>query len=210
MGDSGPTKLAIAALPASMADDKAVLTTRLWFALEDRDWPQAKQIIEKFKGGEDHASFAYGRRPVPARCFSILIARLEGEQAAGNPSFAEVREQLNQKVQKSPESANFLSQLAVVDALLGNKAAVSEAEHAVEMLPTSKDAVEGPFVETNLAVVYVYLDEFDLAVGTLSSLTKNPAWSRSLYGALKSDPTWDPLRKDPRFNKLLADAASHN
>ena len=78
MGDDRPARLAIAALPASMADDKAVLTTRLWFALDDRDWPQAKQIIEKFKGGEDHASFAYGRRPVPARCFSILIARLQG------------------------------------------------------------------------------------------------------------------------------------
>ena len=171
-GDDGPARLAVAALPASMADDKAVLTTRLWFALDDSDWPQAKEIIEKFKGGEDHASFAYGRRPVPAGCYSIFIARLQGENPSANPSFAEVREQLNQKVQKSPESANFLSQLAVVDALLGNKAAVSEARRAVEMLPISKDAVEGPFIATNLAVVYTWTDEFYLAFETLVPLAR--------------------------------------
>jgi hypothetical protein len=49
-----------------MAEDRAVLTSCLWFALVDRNWPQAKEIIEKIKGWEDHASFAFGGRPVPA------------------------------------------------------------------------------------------------------------------------------------------------
>jgi serine/threonine protein kinase/tetratricopeptide (TPR) repeat protein len=203
-GDDGPARLAIAALPASMADDKAVLTTRLWFALDDSDWLQAKEIIKKFKGGEDHASFAYGRRPVPAGCYSIFIARLQGENPSANPSFAEVREQLNQKVQKSPESANFLSQLAVVDALLGNKAAVSEARRAVEMLPISKDAVEGPFIAMNLAVVYTWTDEFDLAFETLVPLARMRGTPVG-YFVLKQDQFWNPLRKDPRFDKLLAE-----
>jgi serine/threonine protein kinase/Tfp pilus assembly protein PilF len=206
-GDDGPARLAIAALPASMADDKAVLTMRLWFALDDRNWTQAQEIVEKIKGGED-ASFAYGRRPVPASCFSILIARLQGENVGANPSFAELREQLNQKVQKSSESANFLSQLAVVDALLRHKnAAITEAKRAIEMLPISKDAVEGPFIATNLAVVYVWTDEFDLAFEVLTSLTKNRGWAAFFYGPLKTDPFWDPLRKDPRFEKLLAELA---
>jgi len=129
-----------------MAEGKAMLTERLWFALDDRNWAQAKEIIEKFRGGDDHAAFAFGRRPVLAGCYSILIARLQGENAGANPSFAQVRQQLNQKVQKSPETANFLSDLAVVDALLGDKeVAIAEAKRAVEMLPISKDAVEGAF-----------------------------------------------------------------
>jgi hypothetical protein len=95
-----------------------------------------------------------------------------------------------------------------VDALLGDKEkAIAEAKRAVEMLPISKDAVEGPFINTNLAVVYVWTNEFDLAFETLIFVTKNSAFSPLLYSSLKLDPTWDPLRKDPRFDKLLAESA---
>jgi tetratricopeptide (TPR) repeat protein len=205
-GDDGADKAAITALPASLADDRGVLSLRLMFALVDRDWQQAKEIIEKMEGREDAGQFAYGGRPVPVGCYSILMARLQGEPAGANPGFAEVREQLSQKVQKSPENAALLSQLAVVDALLGKKgAAVSEAKRAVEILPTSKDAIGGAFIAANLAVVYAWTDELDLAFETLAPLTKTPAGV--YYAELKLDPYWEPLRKDPRFEKLLAELA---
>jgi hypothetical protein len=73
------------------------------------------------------------------------------------------------------------------------------------MLPISRDAVDGPGLLINLAVVYAWTGEPDLAFETLSSLTKTP--SGIYYGNLKLDPTWDPLRKDPRFDKLLAELA---
>ncbi len=116
---------------------------------------------------------------------------------------------MNQKIQKSQESENaapLLSQLAVVDALLDNKeAAVSEAKRAVEMLPISKDALRGPRILINLAVVYAWTNELDVAFATLVSVTKTPFGI--YYGQLKLDPFWDPLRKDPRFDKLLAELA---
>ena len=94
----------------------------------------------------------------------------------------------------------------MVDALLGQKeAAVAEAKRAVEMLPISKDALEGPGIVMNLTVVYAWTDEFDRAFETLSPLTKTPFGI--FYGQLKRDPYWDPLRKDPRFDKLLAELA---
>jgi hypothetical protein len=177
--------------------------------VSDRDWRKAKEIIEKLKGSEDVGQFAYARRSGPASCYSIFIARLQGEATESNPIFAEVREQLNQKVEKSPDNANLLSLLAVVDALLCNKAAaVSEAKRAVEILPISKDALDGPAVMTNLAVVYAWTDEFDLALETLVLLTKIP--SGLSYGQLKLEPYWDPLRKDPRFDRLLAELAPRN
>jgi TolB-like protein/cytochrome c-type biogenesis protein CcmH/NrfG len=204
-GDDSLVRSAVEALPVSMADDTSVLTLRLCFALTDRDWRKAKEIIEKLKGREDIVQFAYGNLPVPVGCYSILIARFLEEHPDSNPSFAEVREQLNQKVQQSPENANLLSLLAVVDALLGKKqAAVSEAKHAIEITATSKNAIEDPQAVLNLAVVYAWTDEFDLAFETLTSLTK----TRDIkYGQLKLDPYWDPLRKDPRFEKLLAELA---
>jgi hypothetical protein len=205
-GDDSVVRSAIEALPASMSDDTGVLTIRLNLALDDRDWRKAKDIIEKFKGRVDNDQFAYGRRPVPAGCYFILIARLQGESAAANPSFTEVREQLNQKVKQSPENANLLSQLAVVDALLENKeSAIYGAKRARDMMPISKDAIEGMRVLKNLALVYAWTDELDLAFETLVSLKKTPTSLR--YDQLKLDPYWEPLRKDPRFDKLLAELA---
>jgi tetratricopeptide (TPR) repeat protein len=204
-GDDHPARSEIAALPASMSEDRAVLSMRLSFPFTDRNWSQAKEILEKLEGGED-SQFAYGARPVPIGCYSILIARLQGEPPGSNSDFVEIREQLNQKVQKSEESASYFSDLAVVDALLGNKqASISEARRAVEIMPILKDAIDGARVLTNLAVVYAWTDEIDLAFETLGPLTKTPAGV--YYGQLKLDPYWDPLRKDPRFDKLLAELA---
>jgi TolB-like protein/Flp pilus assembly protein TadD len=205
-GDDTAFWSTIAALPASMADHKGVLSFRLAFALVDRDWPQANELIDKLKGAEDEGNFAYGADMVPIGCYSILLARLQGEHTGADSRFAEAREQLNQKLQKSSGNARLLSQLAVVDALLENKeAAISEAKRAVEMLPISKDAVEGPGIAENLAVVYAWAHELDLAFETLGPLTKTP--NGVCYGDLKLDPTWDPLHEDPRFEKLLAELA---
>jgi hypothetical protein len=97
------------------------------------------------KGDEDDGNFVKGNLPVPVGCYSILLARLQRKQPDANTSFAQVREQLNKKVQKSPGDANLLSQLAVVDALLNSKeTAIYAAQRAVEMLPVSRDAKDGP------------------------------------------------------------------
>jgi TolB-like protein/Flp pilus assembly protein TadD len=144
-GDDTAVHSTIVALPASIAADRGVLSLRLKFALVDRDWLQAKELIEKMKGDEDEGWFAYGGYPVPVGCYSIMLARIQGDQPGATSNFAETREQLNQKVQKSPGIAPLLSQLAVIDALLDNKeAAISEAKRAVELVPVSKDVFDGP------------------------------------------------------------------
>ena len=203
-GDDAAVRSAIAALPTSITDDKGVLSLRLAFSLVDRDWPQAKQLIEKLNGEDD--GFAYGKVDVPVGCHSILLARLRGEKSDVDARFAETREQLNQKVQAAPGNGRLLSLLAVVDALLKNKElAISEAKRAIELLPVSKDALYGRSLEINLAVVYAWTNELDLAFEQLSSLTKVP--NGIFYGQLKRDPEWEPLRQDPRYEKLLAELA---
>ena len=117
---------------------------RLAYALVDRDWDQAAQLIEKMKGSEDDG-FAYAFRPVPVQCYSILISRLRKGHPSSTAGFTAAREQLSLKVSKSPQDAALLSQLAVVDALLNNsQTAISEAKRAAEMLPVSKDPMFAP------------------------------------------------------------------
>jgi TolB-like protein len=205
-GDEAAIRAAIAAFPGSISGDRGVLCLRLSFAFFDRDWAEAKELIDKLDGGDDEGDFVYAEVNVPVGCYSILLARLQGEETGANGSFAKTREQLNERVQKAPESAPFLSKLAALDALLNYKEmAIAEAKRAVELMPISKDAVLGPGVQLNLAVVYAWTDKLDLAFETLSRLTKIP--KGLFYGELKRDPCWDPLRKDPRFNKLLAELA---
>ena len=207
-GDDTALRSALAALPVSMAEDRDVVTWRLGCALYDRDWHQAIGLVEELKGGDDEGGFAYMEVPVPAGCYLILIARMQGQQPDDNFGFAETREQLNQRVQESQgdAKARLLTQLAVVDALLGKKQdATAEGKRAVDMLPISRDAVDGPGLLINLAVVYAWTGEPDLAFETLSSLTKTP--NGIYYGDFKLNPLWDPLRKDPRYKTLLAELA---
>lgn len=205
-GDDAALRAAIAALPASLADDRAVLSQRLALALVDRDGQLARRLIENLQGGEDDTNFAYVAVPVPIDCYSLLLARLEGERPVANSSFAEARERLSQRAKMSPARADLLSALAVVDALLGKKAeATTEARRAAEMLPISKDALNGPGIVINLAVVYAWTNELDLAFETLAPLAKIP--NGIYYGQLKREPYWEPLRQDPRYEKMLAELA---
>jgi tetratricopeptide (TPR) repeat protein len=201
-GDDTALHSAIEALPPALRDGRGALSLQLVLAAADRDWQKLKEVIEKMNGGEENADFAYADTGVPVGCYSILGARIRGEQPDQDPSSTETRDRLSQKMQKSPENAQLLSTVAVVDALLGKKQdAIAQAKRASEMVPTSRDAGRGLGIAKNLAIVYAWTDELDLSFETLRKLP------RIHYGELKVSPFWDPLRKDPRFDKLLAELA---
>jgi hypothetical protein len=94
----------------------------------------------------------------------------------------------------------------VIDAELGHKGkAIEEGRAACDMLPPKKNAITGFFVVTNLAYIYALTGEKDLALQQLEIVSKLPAGPS--YGALRLDPEWDPLRGDPRFEKIVASLA---
>jgi hypothetical protein len=80
-----------------------------------------------------------------------------------------------------------------------------EAENAVTMLPVAKDPLDGPCVLANSAVVHAWTGAVEQAFTELEVLAEIPRGV--YYGQLKRDPLWDPLRKDPRFDRLLAELA---
>lgn len=61
-----------------MADGRAVLSLQLAFAVTDGEWQRAKELIDRFNGGDDEGYFGYAGVPLPVGCYSILIARLQG------------------------------------------------------------------------------------------------------------------------------------
>jgi len=78
---------------------------------------------------------------------------------------------------------------------------------AMEMRPISEDAEDGPCIAANVAVVYAWANQSAFAFEQLNILIKKTSYLLVTYGNLKTNPSWDPLRKDPRFEKLLAELA---
>jgi serine/threonine protein kinase/Flp pilus assembly protein TadD len=199
-GDDTALHSAIAALPPELREGRGALSLRLVLAAADRDWQQLNEVIEKMNGGEENGDFAYADTGVPASCYSILRARVQGERPDQERGSAEARERLSEKIQKSPGNAALLSTVAIVDALLGKKQdAIAQAERASSMVPISRKLWFGSTIAKNVAVVYAWTGELDRSFEILKKLPRGMH-----YGELKS-PLWDPLRKDPRFDKLLTE-----
>jgi serine/threonine-protein kinase len=75
----------------------------------------------------------------------------------------------------------------------------------VELLPVSKDALTGPKLQENLAVIYVWTGEKEQACDLLALLASIPC--ELSYGRPRLNPFWDPLRDDPRFEKIVSTLA---
>jgi serine/threonine protein kinase/TolB-like protein/Tfp pilus assembly protein PilF len=206
-GDCGPLQEATDRTPDAEKEDRGTLTSQLSLSFSERDWEKARALAARLAAGDSQADagFGYALAPAPPACFSLLLARLLHEPIV--PSYFEARDVLGKWSASAPTNALLLSTLALADALLGdrNAQAIQEGEHAAEILPISKDAMDGPGVLSNLATVYAWCGKLDQAFHQLEVLAKTP--NGIYYGQLKTDPFWDPLRMDPRFDKLLADLA---
>ena len=110
-------------------------------------------------------------------------------------------------VRDAPDDPGRHAQLGAVLAGLGKKEeAVNEGKKAVELLPESQDAFDGPQATTALAEVYAWVGEYNEAFRLLDHLLTVP--NGLTVPAFKLDPVWDPLRKDPRFQALIDKYAS--
>jgi tetratricopeptide (TPR) repeat protein len=115
-------------------------------------------------------------------------------------------------VKEAPESAERHASLGWLYALMGRKNdAIAEGQRAVELKPESKDAVDGSLMNGYLALIYARVGENDLAIPLIERLLKTPGPVDSAdysitVNDLKYRWEWDPLRNDPRFKQLIAEA----
>ena len=144
--------------------------------------------------------------PLPRSWCEGVVAQLRGDKAAAHAAFSKSRDEIAKLVREQPAYAEGLCALGMADAALGRKEnAIREGRRAVELLPVAKDAIIGPLLMQNLALIYAWTGEKDLALEQLSTVIKVP--SLLSYGQLHLHPHWDPLRGDPRFDKIVASLA---
>jgi TolB-like protein/tRNA A-37 threonylcarbamoyl transferase component Bud32/Tfp pilus assembly protein PilF len=147
--------------------------------------------------------------PFPHTWYEGLLAKLRQDEAAARSAFAAARSETEKLVHAQPQNVRPLAVLALIHAELGDKEkAIREGRTACDMLPPTKDALDGVWLMTNLARIYALTGEKDLALEQLEAvmrLASGPLNGPS-YGDLHLNPEWDPLRGDPRFDKVVEES----
>jgi TolB-like protein len=135
--------------------------------------------------------------------FLLLAQEYAGDIVGARATAQEMLGPLETLRQKDPDNPNFAYALSLTHAVLGQKdAAIKEAERANTLLPSDKDAVDGPRNEENLASVEVLVGDKNGAIPRLQHLLEIPYKNPVTPALLRLHPQWDPLRGDPAFQKL--------
>ncbi len=138
---------------------------------------------------------------------------IAGDHAAAQKSWQKARSELESFLKEQPENSNLLSDLALINMGLGDKAAaLALAERAIAANPIEKDATSGPSGIETLARVAAQMGEPDRAIAALRKLLSIPALTDTAApftpALLRLDPMFDPLRNDSRFQELVAPAGT--
>lgn len=134
--------------------------------------------------------------------------RLSGDTTAARVSYQQELEQTQKAAKELPGNARRLLYLALAHAKLGNRdAAVDYSRKVIALVPSSEDALSGPYLEEILARIQAGFGEKEAAIAGLTHLLSVPYcddYSPVTPALLRLDPAWDNLRDDPRFQKLIA------
>jgi hypothetical protein len=167
-------------------------------------------------GAAEQALTALGNNPFWGDLITLrrqfgegLLARAMHHEALARKAFVAARLEQEQVVQQQKDYGPPVCVLGLIDAALGNKeAALQEGRRAMELLPVEKDSISGQSVRAYFALIAAWAGEKDLALQQLA--TAAPTYGAAIatsYGMLKLFPFWDPLRGDPRFEKIVTSLA---
>ena len=203
--DPGPLRQMLAELRAKDPEAmKDVADTWLLLALVERDAAAAQEAVLALGDnifGNDAVQFSH-------KFAEGLIARMTGDEAKARAAFTAARADQEKRLQTQPDYGPALCVLAVIDAGLGRKEdALREGRRAIELLPYEKDSINGAHMVEYFAMIAAWVGEKDLACEQLAKAVQLSGEGTTSYGQLKLTPYWDPLRGDPRFEKIVTSLA---
>jgi len=198
-GDLSVAERQFSTIPPGVDPNGLVTWVRSGMLMWQRKFPEALAVVQKFPG---ETLITYTTAPAPKAFLEGTIHFLEGDKPRAQIEFEKARVVSEQLLREAPEDPARHAQHGLILAALGQKEeAIKEGKKAVELLPESRDAFDGPQSTAALAQIYAWTGELDEAFRLLDHLLAVP--NGVAVPILKLDPIWDPLRKDPRFQALI-------
>jgi TolB-like protein len=198
-GDLSFTEKQFSLIPPETDPDGLMTWARVWILTLQQRFSDALQVLERFRG---ETMFNSTTAPSPKAFVKGMIYLLQGDKVRAQPELEQARLVSEKLLREVPDDPNRHAQHGLILAALGQKQeAITEGKRAVELLPESQDALDGPRATETLAQIYAWTGESDEAFRLLDHLLVVP--SGLTIPMLKIDPAWDPLRKDPRYQALI-------
>src|SRR5256886_2882623 len=204
-GDISVAEKELASVPPGIDPEGLVTLGRAGVLTLQRKFKEALQVIQQFRG---ETLIVRAGASCPTASLEGTLYLYLGDKVKAQAAFERARIIAERLVRESPDDAARHGQLGLILAGLGQKdAAIAEGKRAVELLPESQDAFDGPDVTVVLAQIYAWTGESDEAFRLLDHLLVVP--NGITVPGLKLDPIWDPLRKDPRYQALIEKYAAN-
>ena len=193
-GDLSVMEKALTKLPTGVDPDGLATFARVQLFLFQRKFPDALTVLEQSPQDVSHDD-------KPRELFEGAIYSYLNDKEKAVSAFERARPIAEKALRESPDDASRHVTLGLILAGLGKKeAAIAEGKRAVELLPESQDAFDGPRMTVALAQIYAWTGESEQALQLLDR-SLNPNGITVPF--LRLDPIWEPLRSNPRFQTLI-------
>lgn len=180
-------------------DDHSFINTLYLCNIFDGNFTEALKIIKGIKEADEQ--FYYK----PEDLYVAEVYDFMNNKKLAEDHYKSAIKILSEKIKQHTDDSRLYSSIGICFAGLGQKEdAIQNGKRGYELLPITREAWRGSFRLLDLAQIYTMVGEQELALDAIEDLLNRPTDALSL-SYLKLDPTWKPLRGNPRFQKLIRD-----